>query len=290
MPLTSATPSLPDAAATWPLDAPWGELRYYEEVASTQKLATGRVQQGEDLRGVALWSETQTGGVGRTGNHWHSVAGGVYVSAVLPGTVLPVIQVLSWYPLAAALSALELLQERYNVAARIKWPNDLLIEAGPGMYKLAGVLGELARPRRAVNGFPGALVVALGLNWTNRAELPAPPAATAGTGEAVLGPISLTQVRPGVRDDERRLFIAAWLERLAQWHAGLQTDVAATTRELVRAVEPRLWLRGRPVRMTDSEQGTVEGQLLGLGENAAARLRLEGGKLADLHCGQLRAL
>ncbi len=143
--MPSAQP-LPPTATTpgWMLDV-------LDEVASTNPLA-GRLPAWHAVRAC-----TQTAGRGRTGRHWVSDAGGLWLSAVLPcpgprsrWTILP---------LAAGHAVLTALAELGVSGLRLRWPNDLMI----GPRKLAGLLVERFTDDTAVVG--------LGLNIFNHPEL-----------------------------------------------------------------------------------------------------------------------
>ena len=84
----------------------------------------------------AIFADRQTRGRGQQGRVWHSLKGGVWVSAAIPRPLLKESPDLVGLAIAAALS--EAL-ERYGVPVSIKWPNDLLV----GNRKLAGFLPSL---------------------------------------------------------------------------------------------------------------------------------------------------
>ena len=86
---------------------------------------------------IAIFSSRQRFGRGQAGRIWHSSKGGVWVSAAIKreGTGENNSQL---YGLAVALSLVERLEIR-GVSAKIKWPNDLLVDG----QKLAGILPRL---------------------------------------------------------------------------------------------------------------------------------------------------
>ena len=113
-----------------------------------------RLAQDGAPEGTVVIARSQSAGRGRLGRSWHSPDGaGLYLSIVLrPQEPLDRV---GRYALVAALAALEACHAAGAAAARIKWPNDVLVER----RKVAGILAEL----RAGSG--GAeLVLGFGLN------------------------------------------------------------------------------------------------------------------------------
>ena len=84
--------------------------------------------------GSAVAARTQTAGRGRRGHAWESPRGNLYLSVVLRPAVAP--SRVPGLSAACGLGATDVLR-----AARLKWPNDLLVRG----RKLAGILVEAAR-------------------------------------------------------------------------------------------------------------------------------------------------
>jgi BirA family biotin operon repressor/biotin-[acetyl-CoA-carboxylase] ligase len=104
----------------------------------------------------AVRADTQTDGRGRTGRHWTSDTGGLWLSAVVP---CPGPRE-NWarLPLAVGWALLDTLASLGAVDLRLRWPNDILA----GSRKLAGLLVERHTPDTAVVG--------IGLNVFNHPE------------------------------------------------------------------------------------------------------------------------
>ncbi len=105
----------------------------------------------------AFFSARQKFGFGQRGKPWQSLAGGVWVSAAFPWKAADYSPELWGMAVAVALS--ERL-ERYEVQARIKWPNDLMV----GNQKLAGLLPCLVHRGNQIL----FARVGIGLNVCNR--------------------------------------------------------------------------------------------------------------------------
>ncbi len=110
------------------------------------------VQSGEILYGAVAAGE-QTAGRGRGENTWMSPLGGLYLSVAAPvedparlylkGPQIAV-QVVRW------------LESRFSIHARIKWPNDFLVND----RKLGGMLLELVRSLQGT----AVVVAGIGIN------------------------------------------------------------------------------------------------------------------------------
>lgn len=82
--------------------------------------------------GTVVVAETQTAGKGRKGRSWYSPEGGLWMSVLLRHHENCLISLLAGISICEAF-------EPYNIAARIKWPNDILLDG----KKIAGILCEI---------------------------------------------------------------------------------------------------------------------------------------------------
>ncbi len=110
------------------------KVELHEEIGSTQERARERAREGAP-HGTLVVSEVQTGGRGRLGRRWGSPAGGLWMSLVLRPDVPA--GVAARITQAAAVGVAKALRE-FGVEARIKWPNDLLVDG----RKICGILAE----------------------------------------------------------------------------------------------------------------------------------------------------
>ncbi|MHC4167640.1 MAG: biotin--[acetyl-CoA-carboxylase] ligase, partial [Planctomycetota bacterium] len=116
----------------------------YDSTSSTQTIAAEYAKNAEN-DGMAIFAEQQTAGRGRAGNQWHSGrADSILCSIVLTRNELPV-ELLS---LACAVAV----AEAVGKPARIKWPNDIMLNG----RKVAGILLE-TKPG-------GVCIVGVGIN------------------------------------------------------------------------------------------------------------------------------
>lgn len=134
-------------------------LEVLQEAGSTNAVVAERARAGEPA-GLVVVAEAQTAGRGRLDRSWVSPPRAGLTFSVLLRPELPVSQ-WPWLPLWTGLAIARALRERADVAAELKWPNDVLVDG----RKLCGVLAEVPAP--------GALVVGIGLNVTTTPdELP----------------------------------------------------------------------------------------------------------------------
>lgn len=133
-------------------------VHYTESCGSTQDIAAALARKGAP-EGVLVLAEEQLSGRGRFGRPWASPRGGLWFTLVLrPGkSVAP-----GLLSLALGLAVAKAVRGLYSVDARLKWPNDVLVED----RKLAGVLVE----GEAGSGELFFLLAGVGVNVNN--ELP----------------------------------------------------------------------------------------------------------------------
>ena len=114
-------------------------MRYFESIPSTIWYGKDLAEQGglDELHGLVIIAEEQTGGVGRMGRSWVSPSGGIWITLVLQPTIP--IDHLFMLTLAGSVSVARVLRKMFDIGALIKWPNDIII----GDKKVAGILLEL---------------------------------------------------------------------------------------------------------------------------------------------------
>jgi BirA family transcriptional regulator, biotin operon repressor / biotin---[acetyl-CoA-carboxylase] ligase len=194
--------------------------------------------------GTLVTAGEQVAGRGRQGRTWSAPAGHALLASLVLRGAPPLL------PLAAAVAVAEVAGD----AARIKWPNDVLV-AG---RKVAGILAE-SRPQE------GWVVLGIGLNVALRVEeLPADLHGTAGT----LG-LTPADIEP----------------TLARLLAALERTLAADTTTLLDAYRARDALRGREIAWNGGR-----GRAAGI--DGAGRLVVElptGGRTA-LEAGEVHLL
>ena len=105
------------------------------ELESTSRTILELAEEGEPEGNVVV-AEEQRAGRGRMGRGWSSPKGGLWFSVLLRPPVPP-----SEAPkltLMAAVSVARALDNKFGIKARLKWPNDVLVQD----KKLCGILAE----------------------------------------------------------------------------------------------------------------------------------------------------
>ncbi|MCQ1996203.1 biotin--[acetyl-CoA-carboxylase] ligase [Arthrobacter sp. zg-Y1171] len=158
-------------------NGPFAALEVVAETGSTNTdLAdAARLRPWEVADLTVLTAELQMAGRGRMDRSWVAPErSSLFVSVLLrpvgpSGRPLPTTSY-GWLSLLAALAMAESVAARTGVEARLKWPNDVMVDG----RKLAGVLAQLVP---ASDGGPPAVVVGAGLNVSLTDEdLPVPTA------------------------------------------------------------------------------------------------------------------
>lgn len=206
--------------------------------------------------GTLVTAAEQSAGRGRQGRRWSAPAG----SALLMSLVLrwpistgssPTDRPPLLLPLIAALAVCDVAGER----ARIKWPNDVVLERGDELAKLSGILAE-GRPQE------GWAVLGIGLNVAVRIdELPRELHATAAT--------------LGRERDEIESTLAHLLHALA-------LRLSQPPEQTLRAWRERDALRGRDVRWNGGA-----GRADGIDGDGRLVVALVGGGRTTLDAGEV---
>jgi BirA family biotin operon repressor/biotin-[acetyl-CoA-carboxylase] ligase len=124
----------------------FGDIRRFKSIDSTNRYVLECAATGAP-EGLVAVADEQSAGRGRLGRTWIAPPGGALLVSVLLRPALPPDR-LHLVTLAAALALVDVVPE----AARVKWPNDVVVDD----RKLAGILAE--------SDGDGAVVVGMGCN------------------------------------------------------------------------------------------------------------------------------
>jgi BirA family biotin operon repressor/biotin-[acetyl-CoA-carboxylase] ligase len=254
-------PPLDAAALTRALVRPgsvWREIVVVDRLASTNAELAARARAGEAGGGVVLVAEHQTGGRGRLNRSWESPArSGLTVSVLLEPAGVPM-QHWSWIPLLSGIAVAEAVRRVGEVDARLKWPNDVVVDG----RKLAGILTERLETQQA-----SLALVGIGLNVTlRREEIPVPDA----TSLAMEG--AATTDRTVVLRETLRVLASlfdAWVRGGGDARAGLADSYARRCATL-----------GRQVRAHLPDGAVVEGQAVRVDGSGRLVVRTRSGETA----------
>ncbi len=137
----------------------WADVIRYDEVTSTNDLALDHARRGV-REGTVVVARYQAAGRGRQGREWVAPPGQALLASIIvyPGLALARS---AWLTLLAGVAAAEAVRDLTHLEARLKWPNDVLLDE----RKLGGVLTETHRARDGV-----AAIVGIGLNCLQEAD------------------------------------------------------------------------------------------------------------------------
>lgn len=125
----------------------------HEKTTSTNTLAKDYIIKG-CVDGTLILAKEQTAGRGRMERSFSSPSGdGIYMSLVIKPDISP--ELVSQITLPIALSIVDAIGEIYNIPAKIKWPNDVLINS----KKVSGILTEYKN---------GHVIIGVGINVNNK--------------------------------------------------------------------------------------------------------------------------
>ncbi|MGQ0628058.1 MAG: biotin--[acetyl-CoA-carboxylase] ligase [Phycisphaerales bacterium] len=226
----------------------------FESIDSTSLHAARLIASGQaPCHPTAYIAHQQTGGIGRHGRPWHSPAGGLYLTLLLPAPAPPP----PLLALAIGFTCAEVVDRLLGTAscgppqALIRWPNDIMLAS----RKVAGILME-SRQDATRQRFT---LIGIGLNTNTSAnDLHSTPTATS------LRSITGTPVDP----------TAAEITLLAALHTA-----ANTPPEHLAALLPRIRARqfglGAPHTITLPDGRRTEAVIRGIADSGALLAELE---------------
>lgn len=239
---------------------------YYREIDSTNNCARALASQGYP-EGTVVVAETQTDGRGRRGRNWYSPdSQGIYVSFILRPT-LPLKEI-SRISLLVAVAAAETLATELDINARIKWPNDILVDN----KKICGILSEAVTDTDGIE----YIVIGIGVNINNQMqEFPddfrtAPTSARAENEH----PCSRVKILQGL------------LTSFEQHYFNLLNGNFTQTLEKGRSLSLAI---GQKLRL-DTINGFVEGQAIDIDDNGFLLLRDQSGIIHTIMSGEINIL
>jgi len=199
-------------------------LLYFPTVESTNTLAMQLAHERPE-EGLVVLTDSQTAGKGRQGRRWVDVPGCNVLSSILLRPLFPPHLLI----MIASLAVVDSIAETCQVAATIKWPNDVLIED----RKVAGILIETSHDSR------GRMIAVLGIGvnvnghaqdlqeFSKRYASQVPLITTAMTLESACG-----------HKISREIFIVRMLQSIEKSYLTLQQEIMGPAVEPTAATEP----------------------------------------------------
>jgi BirA family biotin operon repressor/biotin-[acetyl-CoA-carboxylase] ligase len=238
---------------------PLGKIRYFDSIGSTNDEALAWAAAGTpDLSFVI--ADEQTSGRGRLNRKWFTSKGTALAFSLVLRSPAP--SLLSRTVGLAALSIADSLL-KHRLAARIKWPNDILLDG----KKVAGILIETVWTGAEID----SLVVGMGINM--RKESVPPPGFLQFPATSVEAELGHALDREEFLHDLLSAFIAR--------RQVMDTD------GFMRSWEDLLAFRGEQVQVMTNEHNSLTGELLGIDSEGGLRLRGEHGHVVTARVGEV---
>jgi BirA family transcriptional regulator, biotin operon repressor / biotin---[acetyl-CoA-carboxylase] ligase len=226
------------------------DLRWFDAIGSTNVEAMHWAA-AEAPDGALVAADQQSAGKGRLGRKWITNPGGALAFSLIIRPSLREKEILGLFsPLCGLAVALAL--EGLGLSPQIKWPNDVLLSR----RKTCGILAESVWLGDTLQ----ALVLGIGVNVAPSSVPPAPE---------LIFPATCVESERGASVD-RFALLAAILESFFAWRPRLGQD------EFLQAWQTRLAFCGEQVTVSQPDQDSLSGELLGVDAQGALRLRPEG--------------
>ncbi len=146
----------PDIPYPWEFPGWESRIFYYPELPSTMVVAK-ELARNDCPDFTTVIAGRQTSGRGRLNRLWLSEEGGLYFTVVLRPDLPPVLSFRVSF--LASLILARILNDAFNIDARVKWPNDILVNE----LKISGMLAELEAEADRV----AFINIGVGLNVNN---------------------------------------------------------------------------------------------------------------------------
>ena len=253
---------------------PLGAIRFFQQIPSTNDEAANWIKAG--CPDVALVvADEQSAGRGRGGRKWYTPAGSALAFSVVLCSAGQIGQLHEYQNTVrlnglGALAVCQALQKKYQLPAKIKWPNDILVNG----KKLAGVLAEAHWIGNELAG----VVLGIGINvatasippadWDTLNPLPFPATCI----EIVLG-----------ASVSRWDLLHAVLEELLIW------CVQLSEARFLDAWQQNLAFQGEWVQIVSPGSDAIIkiGQVIALEYDGALQIREKSGELSILRVGEI---
>lgn len=259
---------IPGASSSNPLETEFkaalqgllpGGLRFFASIGSTNDEALAWASAGAPDFTIVIADE-QTSGRGRMGRKWFTPpASALAFSLVLrpQGIEREKVGLFSGLGALALVDALKV----YGMEARVKWPNDVLIQR----KKVAGILAETVWLGMEVD----SVVLGMGVNVT-QASVPPP--------EGLNYPATCVHAEAAV---PRVALLKTLLQAIQRRRAMLASET------FLRDWESALAFRGETVRVWVSDAEAVIGQMRGLEPDGSLQLGLPDGRTKTIRFGEV---
>mgnify|MGYP000319883578 CR=1 FL=1 len=215
------------------------KIYYYDETDSTNVRASRLAEEGAE-HGTLVVADQQDAGKGRRGRGWSSLPGtGIFMTLILKPELNP--SNASMLTLVAAMAVAKGITRCTGMEAKIKWPNDIVING----KKVVGILTEMSAQMDYVN----YIVIGIGINVGNE-EFP----------EEIKDVATSIYLESGKHVNRAMLIEKIWEEFEDYYELYEKTQDLSS---LVKEYDSYLVNRGQKVRVLDSKE-PYEGKAMGI--------------------------
>lgn len=247
---------------------PVPQIRYFDALGSSNDEALDWISQAGSPDGMLVVADSQTSGRGRLGRKWVTQPGTSLAFSLALRPTPAEIEHLAYFSPLGAMAICEAL-EALNLAPKIKWPNDVLLNR----RKAAGILVEVAWLGSQLQG----IVIGIGVNIAPESVPPA---------DQLRFPATSVQTAAGQPVD-RLALLRSILTSLFAWRARLSEPA------FFAGWEQRLAFRGEWVRLQEAgaqagASGALEGQLAGIDRGGNLLLKTQTGAITAVNVGDVQ--
>lgn len=237
-----------------------------DETDSTNIQACRLADEG-DRDGLVVVADKQVSGKGRMGRQWESPGGvNLYASILLRPDILPFEA-----PKLTFLSAVAVcraINTCTNLTAKVKWPNDVLVNG----KKVAGLLNEMSSETEQVH----YVVLGIGVNINMHSDqFP----------QQLRYPATSLREEMG-RDVSRLDFTRALLKQIDSLY---QVFLEQGSESIIAEWSELCDLTGKPVQV-DCGNTQLQGIMVGLGDDGALQVRTDDGQIENIYAGDVRPM
>lgn len=238
------------------------DIVFLEETDSTNEEARKLAMEGYP-HGTLVVADSQTGGKGRRGRSWHTPKGSSIAMSLILKPELEA-EHASMLTLVQAMAVAEAIEENCGLKARIKWPNDILVNE----KKVCGILTEMNMEGTKIS----SIIVGTGIN-VNQDSFPEDISEIATSLKRESGKV---QSRENLIECICRLF-EKYFEMFME-----SKDLTGILEEY----NSRLISKGRMVKVLDPKEEFV-GEALGINASGELLVKKESGEVIEVYAGEV---
>ena len=224
---------------------PLGGLRYHEQIGSTNDDALSWGDEGGQDFSLVI-ANAQSAGRGRKGRVWQTPPDSALAFSLLLLPSKREAKSISLFTALGALALVDALSAHYALTAKIKWPNDVLLDG----KKIAGILVEANWHGDEIK----SIVLGMGVN-VHASAVPKDVLFPATSLEDILG-----------KKIDRETLLRQILDAFTQRRPSLERG------NLTSAWEEKLAFRGEQVQIHAPDANPIYGKILGINEDGSLRL------------------